>query len=304
MTTALRTGSSPLAHIQGGRFQMGSDDGYPEERPAQQVEVAPFLMETTPVTNRQFAEFVADSGYVTDAERGPDPALYPGIANDALIAGSAVFKPPAGLVELDDPQQWWSFVPGASWQHPEGPRSDLSQRQSHPVVHVSLNDATAYARWVGRSLPTEQEWECAARAGSSTRYVWGDELLVDGRIPANVWGFDFPCRPGPWTFGTTEPGTYPANRAGLYDMIGNVWEWTTTPYTDGHRLNACCHHADEHGGSVDRDPLQLGAGLAVVKGGSFLCAENYCARYRPAARIPQTADSTASNVGFRCIVRP
>jgi formylglycine-generating enzyme required for sulfatase activity len=215
-----------------------------------------------------------------------------------LRAGSAVFRRPAGPVDLAAPS-WWDYVAGASWQSPEGPGSDLAGRLDHPVVHISYRDAQAYAAWAGKRLPTEAEWERAARGGlDGLDYAWGTDLRPGGQDMANTWpAGEFPAlQSGARQPGTTPAGQFPANGYGLYDMIGNVWEWTTTFYQPGHSLaQPCCGGAD-----VPADPLRVGAALRAVKGGSFLCAANYCARYRPAARIPQAEDGAASNIGFRC----
>jgi formylglycine-generating enzyme required for sulfatase activity len=266
--------------IPSGRYRVGSDEHYPEERPARDVEVAAFHIDVTPVTNRAFAEFVAATGWATVAER-------------AEPAGSAVFAMTAGPVDLHDPSRWWRFVPGASWRAPSGPGSTLDGRDDHPVVHVALEDARAYARWRGKRLPTEAEWEVAARGGlAGAAYAWGDELMPDGRLLANVWTGVFP-----WYFaragapGTSVVGSFPANGYGLFDMIGNVWEWTVSPFAAAEPSCVCATRTAPDAGAQD----------LTVKGGSFLCAAEYCARYRPAARIGLTADSTAAHVGFRCV---
>jgi formylglycine-generating enzyme required for sulfatase activity len=264
-----------MVALPAGRYRVGSDEHYPEERPAREVEVDAFRIAVTPVTNRDFAAFVATTGWVTVAER-------------ATPAGSAVFTMSAGPVDLRDPSQWWRFAPGASWRTPEGAGSTIAGREDHPVVHIALDDAQAYASWRGARLPTEVEWEAAARGGLVGRpYAWGDELMPDGRLLANVWTGAFPwyfARPG--TPGTTGVGHFPANGYGLHDMIGNVWEWTASPFRG---RNGCpC------------SPATTGDGLVVLKGGSFLCAGEYCARYRPAARLGLTPESTAAHAGFRC----
>ena len=265
-----------MVGIRGGRHRVGSDERYPEERPAREVEVAPFLIDASPVTNREFAAFVAETGWVTAAER-------------ARPAGSAVFVMSPGPVDLHDPSQWWHFAPDASWRAPGGAGSTVDDRAEHPVVHVALADAEAYARWRGARLPSEAEWEVAARGGLVGRaYAWGDELMPDGRLLANVWTGAFPwyfARPG--GPGTTPVGAFPPNGYGLSDMIGNVWEWTTSPLR---RPGTCACTAPV----VETE-------LVALKGGSFLCAAEYCARYRPAARIGLPPGSTAAHVGFRCV---
>lgn len=275
---------------------MGSTQFYPEEAPAHTVTVDAIAVERHPVTNAQFAEFVADTGYVTVAEQELDPALYPGAAPQDLVPGALVFTPTAGPVDLRDWRQWWDWVPGACWRHPFGPASDIADRLDHPVVQVAYPDAAAYARWAGRRLPTEAEWEYAARGGAATVYPWGDDAAPGGRLMANTWQGRFPYRNDGalgWV-GTSPVGTFPANEFGLADMIGNVWEWTTTQFTAHHRtdgaVESCC-------GPTAPDPTVN----QTLKGGSHLCAPEYCHRYRPAARSPQSQDSATTHIGFRCV---
>ncbi|QQO46779.1 formylglycine-generating enzyme family protein [Paracoccus sp. MC1862] len=281
------------AFIPGGSFLMGSDDFYPEERPVRRVTVAGFRIDRTPVTNAAFARFVAATGHVTLAERAPDLADYPGADPALLVPGSLVFRPPPGPVPLDDPRLWWAYVPGACWHRPEGPGSGLAGREDHPVVHVAHADAAAYAAWAGKALPTETEWEYAARGGfDGAAYAWGDDPAPGGRWQANIWQGAFPWQDLALDgFPRTSPvGAFPPNGYGLFDMIGNVWEWTA----DAFRLpgaRSCC---TPDGGAT---------GPGVVKGGSHLCAPNHCRRYRPAARQPQAADSSTSHIGFRCLRR-
>lgn len=303
-----------MVWVPGGTFLMGSEEFYPEERPVRRSSVRGFWMDARPVTTGQFGRFVRATGYVTVAERPLDPALYPGAQPDLLVPGSAVFVPTAGPVDLDDNRNWWAYLPGASWRHPSGPGSTIDGLDHHPVVHVAFEDAATYAAWAGRELPTEDEWECAARGGlEGARFAWGDEDLPGGRAMANTWQGEFP-----WQnleldgYARTSPvGAFPANGYGLYDVTGNVWEWTTTPYavavTPTRRARACCAPVGAVAPKVteamatDRDgeiPRR------VIKGGSHLCAPNYCLRYRPAARQPQTVDTSTSHMGFRCVVRP
>jgi formylglycine-generating enzyme required for sulfatase activity len=291
-----------MAWVPGGTFTMGSDSHYPEEAPAQAVTVAGVWMDRAPVTNRDFRRFVEETGHVTLAERAPIPDDYPD-ADPALLApGSAVFRPPARPVPLDDAYAWWAMVPGASWRHPRGPQSGLRGMDDHPVVHVAPTDAEAYCRWAGKELPREAEWERAAGGGADgTDYPWGDELRPAGRAMANTWEGVFPhrnARAGRHPY-TTPVRSYPPNDYGLFDMIGNVWEWTATTYgPHPPPAGACCGAADEHpegpGPPVER---------RAIKGGSHLCAANYCRRYRPAARLAQPVDTTTSHVGFRCVLR-
>ncbi len=280
---------------------MGSKSFYPDETPVHTATVRGFAIERHPVTNAQFAEFVADTGYVTVAERPLDPALYPGIAAPDLIPGALVFRPSAGPVDLRDWRQWWDWVPGAFWRQPFGAGSTswaFEDRLDHPVVQVAYPDAAAYAQWAGRRLPTEPEWEYAAGGGSTTTYAWGDDVMPGGELMANTWQGRFPYRNDgalSWV-GTSPVGTFPANGFDLWDMIGNVWEWTSTEYSVRHRVGelgqGCC--------TPVRDPDP--AVTQTLKGGSHLCASEYCHRYRPAARSPQSQDSATTHIGFRCVV--
>ncbi len=299
--------------LQGGRFRMGSDHHYAEERPAHDVRVGPFAIDPYPVTNRQYAAFVAATGYRTVAERPLDPAAYPGASPAALACGALVFRKTRGPVDLRDFRQWWVWTPGACWRHPEGPRSSILGREDHPVVHMAFEDAEAYADWAGKALPTEAEWEFAARGGlDGAEYAWGDEFAPGGRAMANTWWGEFPWkRVRSRGYDRTSPvGTYPANGYGLHDMTGNVWEWTTDWYAPKHAADAgkpCCVPQAPRGGTVEAsfDPAQPAVQIPrrVVKGGSFLCAPSYCRRYRPAARHAQMVDTGMSHIGFRCVVR-
>ena len=298
--------------IPGGAFRMGSDRHYVEEAPAHGVIVDGFWMDATPVTNRQFAAFVAATGHVTMAERKPDPGDYPGALPHMLRAGSLVFNPTPRPVSLEDWSQWWSFKFGADWRHPLGPGSSIRGLDDHPVVHVAYPDARAYARWAGKSLPTEAQWEYAARGGlEGAEFAWGDELTPGGRHMANIWQGAFPFEnTAEDGFERTSPvASYPPNGYGLFDMIGNVWEWTCDWYEPKHpdeALKACCIPRNPRGGREERsyDPLQPSVRIPrkVLKGGSHLCAPIYCRRYRPAARHPEPIDTSTSHVGFRCVV--
>jgi formylglycine-generating enzyme required for sulfatase activity len=294
--------------LPGGRFRMGSDEFYPEERPARDVTVQAFWIDPYPVTNDQFRVFVADTGYVTMAGRPVTAADYPG-ADPALLApGSLVFHPSAGPVDMRDVRNWWSYQPGADWQHPEGPRSDLTGRGDHPVVHVAFQDAVAYAAWAGKELPSEAEWEYAARGGmDGMPYAWGEELTPGGQRMANTWTGEFPWRKLPGDHGTTSAvGCYPGNGYGLYDMIGNVWEWTADLYqvtSPRREPSRCCPGSAPAAGDPGPAGHTADAAFKVVKGGSFLCAPAYCRRYRPAARQPQSTDTSSCHLGFRCVAR-
>jgi sulfatase modifying factor 1 len=289
-----------MARIEARDFAMGSDRFYPEEKPVRRTSVASFWIDPTPVTNRQFAAFVRATGHVTDAEIAPDPRDYPGMAAEMARPGSLVFQPPAGPVSLDAPLSWWSFMFGASWRRPYGERSSILKLQDHPVVHVSYRDAMAYAAWAGKDLPTEAEWELAARGGlEGADYAWGDDPAPGGRMLANYWQGAFPQQnlrlDG---FERTSPvRAFPPNGYGLYDLIGNVWEWTRDDYDQPPAASGCCAPESGQPDVAESPPRK------VLKGGSHLCADNYCHRYRPAARIPQTVETSTSHIGFRCVVR-
>jgi formylglycine-generating enzyme len=280
-----------MAWIPGGSFRMGSEDFYPEERPVREVSVDGFWIDEHPVTVAEFRRFVKATGHVTLAERAPDPADYPDV-HGPIAAGSIVFRPTAGPVRLDDWRQWWHWVAGAGWRTPEGPGSDVYTRARHPVVHIAHADAEAYAAWAGKVLPTEAEWERAARGGlDGATYPWGDDPEPDGLPLANTWQGQFP-----WLGhrGTSPVGSFPPNGYGLYDMTGNVWEWTADAFDTEAAVGPCCAGA-EPGADIPR---------RVIKGGSHLCAPSYCLRYRPAARQGEPIDSTTSHIGFRCALRP
>jgi sulfatase modifying factor 1 len=302
-----------MVPIPEGTFRMGSAVHYPEEAPVHRVTVGAFSVRSTTVTNSQYAAFVDDTGYVTLAERPLDPAEFPGAPAENLVAGSLVFTMTRGPVDLRHMSQWWTWTPGARWSQPEGPGSSIEDRQDHPVVHVAYEDAEAFARWAGEELPSEAEWEYAARAGGDgTAFIWGDDAVPDGQYLANFWQGDFPWRnnEADGFAGTAPVGSYSPNDFGLHDMAGNVWEWTTDWYADGHPAEAetaCCVPTDPRGPSIESsfDPgqPQFSIPRRVIKGGSFLCADNYCQRYRPAARRPQMIDTGMSHVGFRTVLR-
>ena len=313
------TGAAPgpppdkdMVWIAGGTFQMGSDEHYPDEAPAHPVTVSGFWIDRTPVTNAAFRRFVKATGYVTVAERTPDASLYPGAEPELLIAGSVVFRQPPGRVPMGSHYAWWDWLPGADWRHPDGPGSSLHGRERHPVLHVAWEDVAAYAAWAGKEIPTEAEWEYAARGGhDGWPYAWGAELAPKGRMLANYWQGAFP-----WQnlaldgYERTAPvGSFPPNGYGLLDMIGNAWEWTADWSTERHEAGSpCCGAAvNPRGGSPESsvDPNAAGAAIPrkVLKGGSWACAESYCQRYRPAARMPHPIDTGTTHISFRCVVR-
>lgn len=299
--------------IPGGEFLMGSNDFYPEERPAHKVAVDGFWMDAHPVTNAEFERFVNETGYVTVAERKPNPADYPGVDTRLLVPGSLVFRRPPHPVSLNNFHQWWTYVPGASWKNPEGRTSDFIGRENHPVVHIAFDDAEAYAKWAGKNLPTEAEWEFAARGGlEGAAFVWGDEFAPEGKMMANTWQGEFPWQnlKTDGYEGTSPTGAFPANGYGLYDMAGNVWEWTSDFYAPRHTeavKKACCVPRNPRVESAEQSYAahEPGANIPrkVLKGGSHLCAPNYCLRYRPAARQGEAVETSACHIGFRCIAR-
>jgi formylglycine-generating enzyme len=285
--------------VPGGSFLMGSNNFYREERPVRREFVRGFWIDPYPVTNAQFRRFVAATGYITTCERPPDPSLYPDADPYLLVPGSLVFRKPRGAVDLRDYRAWWEYVPGADWQHPNGPDSTIEGRDDHPVVHVAYEDASAYAAWAGKELPVEAQWEFAARGGlDGATYAWGEAFAPEGRAMANTWQGRFPWEnlKAAGSEGTSPVSAFPANGYGLFDMIGNVWEWTMSflspPRTENSTIS-CCAPSEPGDPNVRR----------VVKGGSFLCAPNYCLRYRPAARQGQAVDTSACHIGFRCVSR-
>ncbi len=305
---------SGMAWVPAGTFRMGSEDFYPEERPVHEVRVDGFWMDCCEVTNEQFARFIEATGYKTLAERPPNPEDFPGAPPENLVPGSMLFHKATGPVDLRNYANWWAWVPGVSWRHPLGPESSLEGLAQHPVVHVAYEDAEAYANWAEKELPTEAEWEFAARGGlDGKKFTWGDEHFPGGKAMANSWQGEFP-----WQNllhdgyeGTSPVGSFPPNGYGLYDMAGNVWEWTSDWFVPRHAdevVKACCGptvnpRIVSPEKSYDAAQAQFRIPRKVVKGGSHLCAPNYCLRYRPAARQPQMVDTSMNHIGFRCIVR-
>lgn len=290
---------------------MGSDHHYPEEGPTHSATVEAFWIDKYTVTNEQFARFVEATNYVTFAERPPRAEDYPGAKPELLQPASVVFKKPPHPVDLRNHYNWWTYIPGANWRHPEGPRSSIEDRKDHPVVHIAWEDAEAYAKWIGKELPTEAEWEFAARGGlDAMPYAWGEDFTPGGKHMANTWQGDFPwqnLRTDGYE-GTAPVGQFPANGYGVFDMIGNVWEWTIDWYS-AHlpAAKTCCGGAIPKGkreNSYDPQTPEIRIPRKVIKGGSFLCAPNYCRRYRPAARMAQPIDTSTCHVGLRLIVRP
>jgi formylglycine-generating enzyme required for sulfatase activity len=295
-------------------FRMGSDRHYAEESPSHAVEVDGFWIDRFTTTNREFYRFVDATGYKTVAELPLIAEDYPDAPPEHLVPGALVFRRTGGPVDLRHLSQWWTWTPGAHWRQPEGSGSSIASRMDHPVVQVAYDDAQAYATWAAKDLPTEAEWECAARGGlENAEFVWGDDRLSEGKPPANWWQGEFPWQNtrDDGFEGSAPVGSYPPNGFGLHDMAGNVWEWTSDWYTARHPEDAdepCCVPSNPQVGteedSYDLAQPQFQIPRKVIKGGSFLCADNYCRRYRPAARRPQMIDTGMSHVGFRCIVRP
>jgi formylglycine-generating enzyme required for sulfatase activity len=308
-TATLHPPRPDMVWIPGGVFQMGSDRHYPEEAPVHRVTVDGFWMDRTPVTNAMFQRFVAETGHVTFAEIPPDPAQYPGAKPELLAPSSVMFKKAKGPVDMANPYNWWTYVAGANWRRPHGPGSSIKALAQHPVVHVAFEDAQAYASWAGLELPTEAEWEFAARGGlDGAEFAWGDQMTPNGKSMANTWQGEFPWQ------NTLEDGyegaapveSFPPNGYGLYEMCGNVWEWTTDWYQEHGRIRkACCTIDNPRGGDLEQsyDPRtpEVRIPRKVMKGGSYLCAPNYCRRYRPAARMAQAIDTSTCHLGFRCI---
>lgn len=291
-----------MVWVRGGAFLMGTDE-FPDARPVHEVHVKGFWMDKYEVTNAEFARFVEATGYKTIAERPLNPADFPGVPLDILVPGSAVFTPPVQRVSLDNPLQWWQYVNGASWKNPEGPGSSIKGRENYPVVHISHEDAAAYAKWAGKRLPTEAEWEYAARAGKNDQspYYWGTELKPDNQWQANIFQGNFPegnTKEDGYDF-AAPVGSFAPNKLGLYDMDGNVWEWCADLYRpDYYRVSP---KENPTGPSDSHDPDEPGVVKYVQRGGSFLCSDQYCVRYKAGSRGKGEASSGSNNLGFRCV---
>jgi len=285
----------------------GLAQGFPDAQPVHPVQVDGFWMDRTEVTNAEFERFVRATGYVTVAERKPDPAQFPGADPALLVPGSVVFVAPGGPVNLQDFTAWWRYIPGAHWRAPQGPGSNLRGRDHFPVVHVAFEDAEAYARWAGKDLPTETEWEYAARGGLRQQaYAWGADLKPDGRWMANTFQGDFPHQDtGADGFvGLSPVGQYPPNGYGLVDVAGNVWEWCRDWYRpDSYRQASTAASRNPTGPGDSLDPDEPGVPKRVQRGGSFLCSDQYCARYLVGTRGKGAIDTGSIHVGFRCIKR-
>lgn len=299
--TAVTSGSREMVLIKGGTCEIGSND-FTDSKPVHEVSVNDFYMDEHEVTNAQFAAFVKATGYVTVAEQKLNPADYPGVPPDKLVPGSGVFTPASHAVSLDDPLQWWTYIAGASWKHPKGPESNIDGKESEPVTQVSYTDATAYCKWAGKRLPTEAEWEYAARAGKHfSKYYWGNDLKPGGKYVANIFQGSFP-----WKnlkedgYAETAPvKTFAPNAFGLYDMEGNVWEWCSDFYRPDYYKNS--PSKNPQGPKDSYDPEEPGVEKHVQRGGSFLCSDEYCIRYKAGSRGKGETNSATNNLGFRCV---
>jgi len=305
--------------ISGGEFSMGAQDppdmehdmvgmkATEDSRPVHRVYVDGFWMDKTDVTNAEFARFVAATHYITEAERTPKAEDFPGATPENLVAGAVVFSPPDQPVSLDDHYQWWSYVKGANWRHPSGPNSDIKGKENYPVVDVSYDDALAYAKWAGKRLPTEAEWEFAARGGLAGKpFVWGDSFRPGGKYMANTFQGHFPDKnTNDDGFSTTSPVTkFPPNGYGLYDMAGNVWQWTSDWYRpDYYRQLATSGAVSRNPTGPDSsfDPAERGIPKRVMRGGSFLCTDQYCSRYMVGTRGKGETSTGTNHLGFRCV---
>jgi sulfatase modifying factor 1 len=300
-TPADASRTNGMIWIRGGTFLMGSEAGQADEQPVHRVTLDGFWLDQFEVTNEKFEQFIRATGYVTVAERKPDPKDFPGAPPENLVPGSVVFTPPPGDVPLDNHFIWWKYVPGANWRHPEGPGSDLKGREKHPVVHVAWFDAMAYAKWAGKRLPTEAEWEYASRGGQEQQpYMWGTEQVPDGKWRANIWQGRFPNENTlADNYRITAPvGSYAPNGYSLYDMAGNVWEWCSDWYLPDYYERS--PPRNPAGPDTSFDPNEPGVPKRVQRGGSYLCSDLYCKGYRPSARMKTSPDTGLAHSGFRC----
>ena len=296
-----------MVWIPGGTFWMGCETcNMPDALPMHPVTLDGYWMDKTPVTNAEFEKFVKATGYKTVAEKRPDPKDFPGVPEENLVPGCSVFSPPDHDVSLDNHLQWWRYVPGANWLHPDGPNSNIKGKEKHPVVHIAWEDAAAYAKWAGKRLPTEAEYEFAARGGLDRKlYAWGDELKPNGKWASNIWQGNFPVQnTGEDGYVRTSPvSAFPSNGFGLYDMGGNVWQWCSDWYRpDYYEKISGSNPIKNPGGPDDSfDPMEPGIPKKVLRGGSFLCSDQYCVRYLVGSRGKGATDSGASNIGIRCV---
>ena len=299
--------SKDMARIKGGTFWMGSDNGNTNERPPHQVTVDNFWIDKYPVTNKVFDAFVKAAGYVTYAEKIPDPKDFPTIPKELLVPGSIVFKEPKNKTSLNDYTQWWAFVEGADWRHPRGPDSNLKGLDNHPVVHVAYPDAEAYCHWKGGEIPTEAQFEYAARGGLDRKpYIWGDQPKHLTKKMANLWEGNFPTenKQKDGYYYTSPVGTYPPNGYGLYDMAGNVWEWVSDWYNPDYFSSSPQNNPRGVQKKESFDPNEPGTPKRITKGGSYLCNDVYCRGYRPSARMPSDPNTSLGHTGFRCVINP
>ncbi len=305
LTTDTTSWKRTMVFIKGGTFIMGNAAAnMPDALPLHSVTVSNFWLDATPVTNKEFAAFVQATGYKTVAERPLNPADFPGVSMENLVPGSIVFQQPSHAVSLDDPSQWWRYVAGANWRAPEGPGSSIENRNDHPVVHVCYEDARAYATWAGKRLPTEAEFEFAARGGNEQNlYAWGNELTPNKQWPANIWQGNFPNQntlQDGFLF-TSPVRAFAPNAYGLYDISGNVWQWCNDWYAPDYYANSdSLENINPKGPAISFDPYEPGVAKKVQRSGSFLCSDQYCVRYLVGSRGKGEVFSSSSNVGFRC----
>lgn len=294
--------SVKMIFVQGRKFTIGSDY-FEDAKPKHEVEVSSFYIDEHEVTNAQFAQFVKETKYITIAERPLDSKDFPGVDPAMLVAGSAVFVGNLEARDLENPLSWWEYIDGACWKHPEGPKSTIKGRENHPVVHIAYEDAEAYAKWAGKRLPTEAEWELAAKANTHNdeAFYWGNELKKEGKWMANTYQGAFPKNNAKLDgfSGTAPVKSFPANAIGLYDMVGNVWEWCSDYYRSGYDITAS--KVNPKGPSDSHDPQEPGLIKRVQRGGSFLCVDSYCERYKAGGRGKGEINSPTNNVGFRCV---